>query len=158
MRYELKAVNYRDRLMIPLRAVGVVVGFAAVLVAVYLLAGETDIAEESLWIFAAFICAKVAFEAYRARGPDHAGYVEMTGTTLTHRLNEYVDVIDLSTVSKAVCFDYLGNKTIVLRVGAEWKEIVYSAYSDDLIFQFCRAFGERLKEGWYEWVKSWYDN
>lgn len=87
MRCELKAVNYRDRLMIPLRAVGVLVGIAAVLVTVFLLAAETRIAEKSLWMFAAIICAKVVFEAFRARGPDYTGYVEMTGTTLTHRLN-----------------------------------------------------------------------
>ncbi len=154
MKYDLKAVTYRDRLKISLAYIGVV-GIMGVLVTLVLLFRGPGILERWPWVFVLLLCAMVALAAYRARGPDHSGFIEMTDAALTLELNGHVEVINFSTVSKAVCFDVFGNKTIILKKGTEWKEIVYSAYSIDLIHEFRRVLGPRLKEGWFEVMKTW---
>lgn len=156
MRYELQAVSFRDRLKISLRPVGVV-GIVAILLTVVVQVLEPSIAETSFWMFLLMICLSAALEVYRALGPDHSGFVEITGASLTVGLNEQQEVFDLSTVTKAICFDILGNKCVILKAGNVQKDIVYSAYSNEMIHEFRRALGPRLKEGWFEWVKTWYE-
>jgi hypothetical protein len=156
MKHELQAVTYRNRLMISLRYVGAV-GIMGVLVTLVLLVRGPGILERWPWVFLLLICTSVAIEAYRARGPDHSGFVEVTSTALTHCLNGHLEVINFATATKVICFGILGNKIIILKTGSDWKEIVYSAYSNDLIHEFRRVLGPRLKEGLFEWVKTWYD-
>jgi hypothetical protein len=76
---------------------------------------------------------------------------------VTRGLNGQVEVINFSTVTQAVGFNVFGSKTIILKIGKEWKEIVYSAYSIELISEFRLMLGPKLKEGLFEWIKSWYD-
>ena len=156
MKHELKAVTYRDRFMISLRYIGAV-GIIGVVMTVVLLIPGPGILERWPWAFLLLICTSVAVEAYRARGPEHSGFIEVTSTALTHSLNGHLEVIEFSAVTKAICFDILGNKIIILKTGSELKDIEYSAYSVDLIHEFRRALGPRLKEGLFEWWKTWYD-
>lgn len=157
MKHELQAVTYRDRLIISLRYVGAVGIMGVLLTLFFLLMQEYGILERWPWAFLFLMCTKVAIDAYRARGPDHSGFVEVTSTGLTHCLNGHLEVIDFATVTKVVCFNILGNKVILLKTDSDWKEIVYSAYSNDLIHEFRRVLGPRLKEGFFEWVKALYD-
>lgn len=153
MKHELKAVTYRDRLMIALRFTGAA-GIIGILVTLVLLTQGPSILEMWPWALLLMMCTLIALDAYRARGPDHSGFIEVTSTALTHSLNGHVEVIDFSTVTKAVCFGLLGNKIIILKIGSDWKDIVYSAYSIDLIHEFRRVLGPKLKEGLFEWAKT----
>lgn len=119
--------------------------------------GRASVLEKWPWVFLFLIVTSVAVEAYRARGPEHSGFIDVTSTALTHSLNGHLEVIYFSDVTKVICFGIFGNKIVILKTGNDWKEIVYSAYSIDLIHEFRLILGGRLKEGLFEWVKTWYE-
>lgn len=139
--------------MIALRFTGAV-GIIGLAVTLVLLTQGPGILERWPWVLLLMMCSLIARDVYRARGPDHSGFVEVTSTALTQSLNGHLEVIDFSSVTKAVCFGILGNGIIILKIGNDWQEIVYSAYSADLIHEFRQVLGPKLKEGLFEWAKT----
>lgn len=146
VKYQLTAVSFLDRWITNVRFFLFFLALFALALALQLALFEAP-SDRSVAGWMIVLAAIFCLFTFSARGPINTGYLEIDQTKIVMQHNDMREEIAVSTIAHATLVNIVGNRMILMKVGSEKHDWIYSHYSISASDAFRSALGLKLRQG-----------